>query len=124
MPLEVPLAKPPSPSASSHSRLLQFEVGFMVGVAAWGLAAGLESRIQRHATIDEDAGAVDVVAFVARQPDAGAADVVRLTDAFVGDELHQLAVGFGRAPSFHVNGCADGAGTDRVDADAVRGHFL
>src|SRR5919106_4013890 len=44
-------------------------------------APGLEAWIERHAAIDEDAGAGDVVGLVRGKPGDHAADVVDLADA-------------------------------------------
>src|SRR5262249_7679547 len=51
-------------------------------------------------------------------------DVIRFTDALVGNELHQFTVSLRRSPGFHVDGRADGARANRVDADAVRRDLL
>src|SRR6266403_1508106 len=48
------------------------------------LAAGFESRIECHAAVHEDTGAVDVIGIIRGKPHHGTADVVRLADAFVG----------------------------------------
>src|SRR5260221_7632902 len=87
-------------------------------------ASSLKAGIKRHAAVHENARAVDVIGIVAGEPHGGATDVVRLADAFVGNELHQFAIGFGRAPGFHVDGRADHTGTNRVHADAMRCDFL
>lgn len=48
--------------------------------------AGLEARVEGHATVDEEGRARQVVGIVGREPHGGATDVVGLPDALVGDE--------------------------------------
>ncbi len=47
------------------------------------LASRLKTGIERHAAVDEDARAVDVVRLIGREPSGNAADVVHFADAFV-----------------------------------------
>src|SRR6185295_11349601 len=127
MPVEVPEAKPPMPSASSHSSV---EAGVFMESSRkvlWRsliLAASFKAGIERHSAVHENARAVDIIGVVARQPHNGAANIVRFADTFVGNQLHQFAIGLRCAPGLHVDRRADRAGTDRVHANALRRDFL
>src|SRR5688572_18362073 len=56
-------------------------------------ASRLEAGIQRHAAIDEQADSRDVVGIVRGEPHHRAANLLRLTDALVRNQFHQLVVG-------------------------------
>src|SRR5688572_13211395 len=115
MPVAVPEAKPPMRSASSHSweeiggvvmiccgicsnrrEEALFFVLCRCVIAVWkceppyvgchvSLTASFKAGIKRHAAVHENARAVDVIGIVAGEPHSGAADVVRLADALVGN---------------------------------------
>src|ERR671918_1482500 len=87
-------------------------------------ASGREARVQRHAAVDEDAGAGDVVGLVGGEPGDHPADVLDLANALVGHELHQLGIGLGRVPGGGVDRGADRARAHAVDPDAMRGDLL
>src|SRR6266478_1415958 len=86
--------------------------------------ARLKSRIERHATIHEQADTMHVVGVVRAKPHGRVADLPSFADALVRNELHQLVVGFGRIPRLHVDGGADRAGADRVHTDTIGRHLL
>src|SRR3954453_8355834 len=62
------------------------------GIALGMSAPGGEFGVQRHAAIDEQRDAVDVIAVVGGQPDRGAGDVVGFADPLVGHQPHQRLV--------------------------------
>src|SRR6516164_152438 len=88
------------------------------------LTARLETRVQRHAAIHEETGAVDVVGVVGSQEHGHAANVLYLPDTLVRDELEQVVVGFGRLPGGAVDRGPDSPGADAIDPDAIRRDFL
>src|SRR5712692_5475171 len=47
-----------------------------------------EFGVERHAAVDEQGDAVDIIAGVGRQPDSGTGNVFGLADALVGHEPH------------------------------------
>lgn len=53
----------------------------------------LETRVQRHAAIDEQRGADHVVGLVGHEPADGARHVVHLADPAIGDQLQQFPPG-------------------------------
>src|SRR5690349_15730191 len=79
-----------------------------------------EARVERHSAVDDQRDAVDIIGGIRGEPDARAGDVVGLANAAVGDQLHQLGIGFRRAPRRSVDRRSNGAGADAVDADSMR----
>src|SRR5215470_720921 len=67
------------------------------------LTSSLESGIERHAAIDEERRTLNVIGLVARQPDCGSPNFLRLPDSLVRDELKQFIVMLGCIPGLHVN---------------------
>src|SRR5208283_2641915 len=55
-----------------------------------GSTAATKFRVERHAAVDIERSAGDVVGMVRRQPHYGAGDVVRLADPIVGYELQEV----------------------------------
>src|SRR5262249_27758703 len=82
------------------------------------LSVRLESGIKGHAAVDEQGRPVDVIRVVRRKPHRGAADVLRLADPAIRDELEELPQRLRRAPRVLVDRRADRAGRDAVHADA------
>jgi len=63
---------------------------------------------------------VDVIGFIAGQPDQGAANIFWFADPLIRNQFHQLAISLGRPPSFHLERCANGAGADGINANVHR----
>src|SRR5262249_38955506 len=80
------------------------------------LSSCLEPGVKRHAAIDEQGCALDVIGFIARKPNRGAADLLRLADALIWNQFQQFIVMLGRVPGLHVDRCANGTRRDRVHA--------
>src|SRR5215831_11900057 len=83
-----------------------------------------ESRVERHAAIDEQRGAIDVVGIVGSEPDRRARNVDRLADSLVWNERHQLVIGFFGLPGCGIDWRPDGPRGDAVDANATRSKLL
>src|SRR5262249_13992979 len=83
-----------------------------------------ESRVERHAAIDEQRGAIDVVGIVGSEPDRRTRNVDGLADSLVRNERHQLVIGFFGLPGCGIDWCPNGPGRDAVDANATRGKLL
>src|SRR5215472_10511468 len=83
-----------------------------------------EGGIERHAAIDENRRAGDVVAFIRGKPCRNLGHVLGLADAAIGDEGQKPLAGFRRLPGGGVDARADGAGGDGVDTDATGRHLL
>ena len=83
-------------------------------------AAVGEFREQGHAAVDEQGLAIDVVGIVGGEPHRGLADIDRLADPLVGDQLQQRFQRLGRLPRRTIDRGGDGARSDRVDADFLR----
>src|SRR3954454_21433955 len=66
-------------------------------------AACREARIKRHATIDTQRGAGDVIGAVRDQPGNRLRDVIGFTDALVRHERHEVAVGLRAFPGRPVD---------------------
>src|SRR5581483_1790918 len=110
----------PLPAVGAHGVTRSTRIGPKVGGSpGWRSAARFEPRIQCHSAIHEDGCAMDVIRIIRPQPHGDAPDVIGFTDAFVRDEFHQLAVRLGCAPRFHVDRCANCAGGDAVDPNAI-----
>src|SRR3954467_7111387 len=68
------------------------------GISRGMSAPGGEFGVQRHAAIDEQRDAVDVIAVVGSPPDRGAGDVVGFADPLVRHQPHQRLVCFRGGP--------------------------
>src|SRR5215211_7463250 len=66
-------------------------------------AAFAERGIERHASVDEEGRAGDVVALVRGEPDRRLGDVLGVADAAVGDELEERRLGLRRLPGGAVD---------------------
>jgi hypothetical protein len=66
-------------------------------------------RIKRHAAIDEERFALDVIRLVAGQPHRGTPDFLRFADALVRDQFEQFIVVLGCVPGLHIDRSADRA---------------
>src|SRR5277367_5110994 len=60
--------------------------------------AGFKAGIERHAAVDEQRRAGDIIRFIRRQPNSGPSHVFGFADALVRDKLHQLGVSLGCIP--------------------------
>src|SRR5712691_12728189 len=76
-----------------------------------------EFGVERHAPVDKQGNAVDVVAGVGGKPDGGTGDVFGLADALVGHQPHQRLIGLRRRPRVGVDRRPGGAGRQPVHAD-------
>src|SRR5436190_1065347 len=81
--------------------------------------ASFETGVKRHAAVDVEGCSRDIIGVVGREPHGSAANLVGLTDAFVGDQLEQIGIGSGCAPSLRVDGRPNRAGGYAVHANAV-----
>src|SRR5438128_11967117 len=85
-----------------------------------GLTSSLEAGIERHAAIDEQRCTLDVVGFIAGEPNGDAPNFFWFADAFVGNQLKQLIVMLRRILGLHFNRFADGASSNGVNLIALR----
>src|SRR3954452_18208893 len=90
------------------------------GISLGMSAPGGEFGVQRHAPIDEQRDAVDVIAVVGGQPARGAGDVVGPADPLVRHHPHQRLVSLRGGPRGSIDRGARRAGGDAVDPDAAR----
>ncbi len=73
------------------------------GIARGSLTHCRETRVERHAAIDEQGGTGDVVGVVGGQPHRRARNVLGLADATVGDQPKQLRQRLVVVPSLLVD---------------------
>ena len=67
---------------------------------------------------------MNVVSVVRRQPHHRAADFIGFANAFVRNQFQKIIVSFLGAPGFVVDRGANRTRTNRIDANAIRRHFL
>ena len=84
-------------------------------------SASRESRIQCHATVNKKGGAGHIIGGIGHQPSRSSRNVIGLADALVGHQGHQVAIGVSRGPSIGIDGFADRARSNAVDANAIGG---
>src|SRR5687767_1318787 len=87
------------------------------------LTTGFKFWVQGHPAIDEDGCSLHVVGGIRGEPDRHSANFIRLTNALRRNQLHQVAIGFGSAPSLLVDRRTDGARRNAVHANAVASDF-
>src|SRR5207237_7548810 len=84
-----------------------------------GLTSSLEAGIKRHAAVDEQRCALDIVGLIARQPDSGTPDFLGFANPLVRNQFEQFVVMLRRIPGLHINRCPDRAWRDRIHTDAI-----
>ncbi|KFI19369.1 hypothetical protein IB75_09480 [Nitrosococcus oceani C-27] len=79
-------------------------------LSAMGLTAGREAGKESHAAVHEQSRAGDVIRGIGAEPDHRSGDVIWLADSFVGHQLHQISIGFRRAPGGSIDRRANAPG--------------